>query len=61
MPSARSEPASRADVPAGYHRPMTDRALLRRALTADESLRTFAPTDDDLIALRDELPALGGG
>jgi hypothetical protein len=37
------------------------RALLRQALPADESLRTLAPNDDDLIALRDELPALGGG
>jgi hypothetical protein len=37
------------------------RALLRVALPADETLRTLAPNDDDLIALRDELPALGGG
>jgi hypothetical protein len=37
------------------------RALLRQALPADETLRTLAPNDDDLIALRDELPALGGG
>lgn len=34
------------------------RALLRRALPAEEDLRKHAPTDDDLIALRDELPAL---
>jgi hypothetical protein len=34
------------------------RALLRQALPADESLRSFAPTDDDLIALRPELEAL---
>ncbi len=37
------------------------RALLRQALPADEELRTLAPTDDDLIALRDELPALAAG
>jgi hypothetical protein len=34
------------------------RSLLRQALPGQESLRTFAPTDDDLIALRDEIPAL---
>ena len=34
------------------------RALLRQALPAQEDLRSFAPTDDDLIALRDELPSL---
>ncbi len=34
------------------------RALLRQALPENESLRTFAPTDDDLIALRPELEAL---
>ena len=34
------------------------RALLRQALPAEDELRTLAPTDDDLIALRDELPAL---
>ena len=34
------------------------RALLRQALPADEELRDFAPTDDDLIALRPELEAL---
>jgi hypothetical protein len=37
------------------------RALLRQALPGQEELRTLAPTDDDLIALRDELPALGAG
>ncbi len=36
------------------------RALLRLALPAEEELRVLAPTDDDLIALRDEIPALGG-
>jgi len=34
------------------------RALLRQALPDNESLRTFAPIDDDLIALRPELEAL---
>ncbi len=34
------------------------RALLHQALPAEEDLRRHAPTDDDLIALRDELPAL---
>jgi hypothetical protein len=37
------------------------RALLRQALPDSEELRTFAPSDDDLVALRDELPALGEG
>ena len=37
------------------------RALLRQALPDSEELRTFAPSDDDLVALRDELPALGAG
>ena len=37
------------------------RALLRQALPEDEELRGFAPTDDDLVALRDELPALAKG
>ncbi len=37
------------------------RALLRMALPAEEELRTFAPKDDDLIALRDEIPALAEG
>ena len=37
------------------------RALLRQALPEDEDLRDFAPTDDDLIALRDEIPALAAG
>lgn len=36
------------------------RALLRLALPAEAELRAHAPTDDDLLALRDELPALGG-
>ncbi len=37
------------------------RTLLRQALPAEEELRTFAPLDDDLIALRDEMPALMTG
>ena len=37
------------------------RSLLRQALPEQEELREFAPKDDDLIALRDELPTLGGG
>jgi hypothetical protein len=37
------------------------RALLRLALPEQEELRAFAPQDDDLIALRDEIPALIGG
>ncbi len=37
------------------------RALLRQALPGQEELRDFAPTDDDLIALRDEIPALAAG
>lgn len=37
------------------------RALLRLALPAQDELRTFAPEDDDLIALRDEIPTLTGG
>lgn len=36
------------------------RSLLRLALPEQEELRTIAPTDDDLIALRAEIPALGG-
>jgi hypothetical protein len=36
------------------------RALLRLALPEQEELRTIAPTDDDLIALRAEIPTLGG-
>ena len=36
------------------------RSLLRQALPAEEELRTFAPADDDLIALRDEIPGLIG-
>jgi hypothetical protein len=39
----------------------TARALLRQALPASEELRTFAPADDDLIALRDEIPTLAAG
>jgi hypothetical protein len=34
------------------------RSLLRQALPAEAALRQHAPTDDDLIALRDELPSL---
>ena len=37
------------------------RVLLRQALPDQEELRSFAPEDDDLIALRDELPSLGAG
>jgi hypothetical protein len=37
------------------------RVLLRQALPADEELRALAPTDDDLIALRDEIPTLAAG
>jgi hypothetical protein len=36
------------------------RSLLRLALPEQEELRTIAPTDDDLIALRAEIPTLGG-
>jgi len=36
------------------------RALLRLALPQDEELRTLAPGDDDLVALRSEIPSLGG-
>ncbi len=37
------------------------RALLRLALPEEEALREFAPQDDDLVALRDEIPTLIGG
>jgi hypothetical protein len=37
------------------------RALLRLALPAVQELRGFAPDDPDLIALRDEIPALSEG
>ncbi len=37
------------------------RSLLRQALPADEGLREHAPNDDDLIALRHEIPALAAG
>jgi hypothetical protein len=37
------------------------RALLRQALPGQEELRTLAPSDDDLLALRDEIPALATG
>jgi hypothetical protein len=37
------------------------RSLLRQALPDQEELRGFAPNDDDLIALRDEMPALAAG
>ncbi len=37
------------------------RALLRLALPAEQDLRGFAPGDSDLIALRDEIPALSEG
>ena len=36
----------------------TARELLRQALAHQEELRAFAPEDDDLITLRDEIPAL---
>ena len=36
------------------------RALLRLALPAQEELRVLAPRDDDLIALRAELPSMMG-
>jgi hypothetical protein len=37
------------------------RSLLRQALPADEELRGYAPNDDDLIALRNEIPVLAEG
>lgn len=37
------------------------RALLRLALPGQDELLAFAPKDDDLIALRDEIPALAVG
>jgi hypothetical protein len=37
------------------------RSLLRAALPGQEELRTLAPTDDDLIALRDEIEKLAAG
>lgn len=37
------------------------RALLRRSLPDEEELRELAPIDDDLIALRDEIPTLAAG
>ncbi len=37
------------------------RSLLRQALPEREELRAFAPEDDDLIALRDEMPGLAEG
>jgi len=37
------------------------RELLRQALPEQEELRSFAPEDDDLVALRDELPSLAAG
>jgi hypothetical protein len=37
------------------------RTLLRSALPEQVELRTLAPTDDDLIALRDEIPGLVAG
>ena len=37
------------------------RELLRQALPDQEELRSFAPEDDDLAALRDELPSLATG
>ena len=36
------------------------RSLLRQALPVEEELRSLAPTDDDLMALRDEIPSLIG-
>jgi hypothetical protein len=37
------------------------RSLLRQALPGHDDLQTLAPTDDDLIALRYELPVLAEG
>jgi len=37
------------------------RALLRQALPDQQELRDYAPADDDLIALRDEIPTLAAG
>ncbi len=37
------------------------RSLLRQALPEQEELREFAPKDDDLMALRDEIPTLAAG
>ncbi len=37
------------------------RSLLRQALPEQEELRALAPGDDDLIAIRDEIPSLIGG
>ena len=37
------------------------RGLLRQALPDQEELRGYAPADDDLIALRDEIPTLAAG
>ena len=37
------------------------RALLRQVLPEAEDLRTLAPTDDDLLAVRDEIPTLAAG
>jgi hypothetical protein len=37
------------------------RSLLRQALPDQEELREYAPKDDDLIALRDEIPVLAEG
>ena len=36
------------------------RSLLRQALPVEDELRSLAPEDDDLIALRDEIPSLIG-
>jgi hypothetical protein len=37
------------------------RSLLRQALPGQDELRTLAPTDDDLISLRGEIPDLAAG
>ena len=37
------------------------RSLLRQALPGQEELREYAPADDDLITLRDEIPVLAEG
>jgi len=37
------------------------RELLRQALPDQDELRSLAPEDDDLLALRDELPSLAAG
>ena len=45
-------------LPRAERRSRRRRALLRQALPEQEELRDLAPNDDDLIALRDEIPTL---